>query len=349
MHLALRLHRACAIVFLAAVAAQAYTAGLAVFGVTKFTSHAILGYLTLVGASLLLALTLLARIPRPGRMLAASVLLLTILQPVLALAPRSRAPVLSALHPVNALLIFALAIRMARRATPRVLLPASEAPALGALILLLGLVMSGSAKAQSTAAASVPERSGRRAIMPRAREIALAKSAAPPAVSDSATVFVLTDRGWEEAVRGTNGVACHVNRSWLESVEPHCFDAEAAATIMPMEMRRTELLHQGRSPAEADPDHADGLAPGRFRVPRRPALSWMMSAAQRLISDDGRAVGAWRPHLMVYYPFLTAADLGLGANQDARGAILVDPGRPTANLMVIVRDFIEPPPAALSP
>jgi hypothetical protein len=184
--------------------------------------------------------------------------------------------------------------------------------------------------------------SGHRALLPREREIALARSAAPPAVSDSATVYVLGASGWEIAVPGSNGVACHVNRSWVESLEPHCYDAEGAATILPMELRRTELLHQGRSVAEADRDIAAGLAAGRFRLPRRLVMSYMMSAAQQLVGDDGRPVGAWRPHLMIFFPSLTAAELGLGANQDPRAAILVDPGKPTANVMIIVREFIQP-------
>jgi len=197
-----------------------------------------------------------------------------------------------------------------------------------------------------TAQGAATGQSGRRRLLPRSEEITLARSAAPPSASDSATIYVLSDSGWQVAVKGTNGVHCHVNRTWVESLEPHCFDAEAAATIMQIEMRRTELLHAGRSLEEARADIAQGMAEGRFRVPKRPAMSYMMSGAQRLIGDDGRPVGKWRPHLMIYYPYLTAADLGLGPNQDPRSAILVDPGLPTANIMVIVRDFMQPQVAA---
>jgi hypothetical protein len=208
----------------------------------------------------------------------------------------------------------------------------------GSLTLLAMGIAVGAAPGQS----EVAGRSGRRALLPRDREIALARSAAPPAISDSATIYVLGDSGWAIAVPGANGVACHVNRSWVASLEPHCYDAEAAATILPMELRRTELLHQGRSLDEANREVAEGLASGRFRVPRRLAMSYMMSSAQQLIADDGRTVGGWRPHVMIFFPYLTAAELGLGPNQDPRAAMLVDPGTPTANVMVIVREFIEP-------
>ncbi len=46
---------------------------------------------------------------------------------------------------------------------------------------------------------AAPSRSGRRSLLHRTDEIALARSAAPAAVSDSATVYVLTDSGYTVA------------------------------------------------------------------------------------------------------------------------------------------------------
>jgi len=109
---------------------------------------------------------------------------------------------------------------------------------------LLTLLTLGFAVGAAIGQAAGAGQSGRRALLPPAREIALARSAAPPEISDSATIYVLGENNWEIAVRGSNGVACHVNRSWVASLEPHCFDAEGAATILLMELRRTELLHQ---------------------------------------------------------------------------------------------------------
>src|SRR5688500_9387403 len=110
------------------------------------------------------------------------------------------------------------------------------------------------AEGQSAAAG----RTGPRALLPREREIALARSAAPAAASRDATVMVLTERGFEVAVQGTGGVTCVVNRSHPESLEPHCFDAEGSATVLPMELRRTELLRDGRSTEEIDREIAAG-------------------------------------------------------------------------------------------
>ncbi|MGH7537520.1 MAG: hypothetical protein ACREMF_02710 [Gemmatimonadales bacterium] len=183
---------------------------------------------------------------------------------------------------------------------------------------------------------------GPRPHLPREREIALARSAAPATLADSATIWVLSGGQYEIAVRGTTGAACYVSRSWIESVEPHCYDAEGAATILPMAMRQIELLIQGRTPAEADREIAERLAAGRYRLPRRPAVSYMMSSGQELVADDGRRVGNWQPHLMIYFPFLTGADLGLGKEGDLSAAVVVDPGTPRSNLMIVVRKFVDP-------
>ncbi|MGH7517343.1 MAG: hypothetical protein ACREOC_07720 [Gemmatimonadales bacterium] len=204
-----------------------------------------------------------------------------------------------------------------------------------AVAVLLGV---GPSAAQSKTAGQA----GPRRLLPRAEEIALARSAAPAEVSKDATVWVFTDSGYAVAEKGTNGVACYVGRSWVESIEPHCFDAEGAATILPMEMRTVELRHRGMSHEEVEREIATGLSSGRFRTPRRPALSWMLSGAQQLVDDDGRPVGQWRPHLMIYYPYLTAAELGLGPVPDLNSAVLVDGGTPTSNLMIVTREFVQP-------
>lgn len=193
-----------------------------------------------------------------------------------------------------------------------------------------------------TAQDSVSTRAGRRALLPRDVEIALARSAAPPSVSDSARVLVLTDSAYVVAVAGSNGVTCLVNRSWRHSVEPHCYDAEGAATVMAIEVRRNELRHRGVDEPAIERELADGLASGRFRMPRRPAMSYMMSAGQLLYGDDGRRVGPWRPHLMIYYPYLTNADVGLPTRPDMRVGMVSSGGAPDATLILIMPAFVTP-------
>jgi len=196
------------------------------------------------------------------------------------------------------------------------------------------------------AQASGAGRPGARPLLPPEVEIPLARSAAPTSVSAGARVYIFTDHGFELADSGSSDVACMVNRSWPASLEPECFDREAARTIMRLEMERTELYHQGASRQEADRVIADGLADGTFRLPSRMAVVYMMSAGQRLVSDDGRAVGKWRPHLMIYSPYLTNAAVGHHAEPGLAGGLVVDSGLPTANLMVVVPDFVPAPEAS---
>jgi hypothetical protein len=54
-------------------------------------------------------------------------------------------------------------------------------------------------------------------LMDRNAAIALARSAAPEGISKDASVLVLTPKGWETGVKGTNGFVCMVGPSWTAS------------------------------------------------------------------------------------------------------------------------------------
>jgi len=189
-----------------------------------------------------------------------------------------------------------------------------------------------------------PARTGRRTPLPRAQEVALARSAAPASVSDSATIWVFTDSGYVVAATGSNGVACYVSRSWPQSLEPHCFDAEGAATILRIHMKEVELLHRGTTVTETDRVVGEQLASGALRLPRRPAMSYMMSGGQHLINDNGRPIGNWRPHIMIYYPYLEATDLYRGATDMAAGTV-AGAGSATSSIVFLAADFVRVKPS----
>ena len=205
------------------------------------------------------------------------------------------------------------------------------------VVLVLALVPS-----LAGAQAATSSRPGKRALLPAGQEIALARSAAPAEVSRDATIYVLTDTGYAVAVPGSNGNACLVDRGWPDSLEPQCFDPEARATIMQTSLAQMAGIQQGRAAEAIDRELAEGLRSGRFRLPTRPAMSYMMSSAQRLIGDDGRPAGNWQPHLMLFMPYITSEQLGLGGTPNPAAGIVVDSGKPTANLMVIVKKFVDP-------
>ena len=66
-----------------------------------------------------------------------------------------------------------------------------------------------------------------------------------------------------------------------------------------------------------------------------------MSSEQVLYDDEGRKVGRWKPHLMIYYPHLTSADVGLGGKPSTEAAVVVDPGKALSNIMIVVRSFTD--------
>lgn len=173
-------------------------------------------------------------------------------------------------------------------------------------------------------------------------EVRLARSAAPPAVSQHAKVWVLSDGMYEVAEEGTTDVECMVARSRPGSREPICYDAEGARTMLPMEIRRTELRLAGTPPDEIDRIIAEGVGRGEFAIPRRPAMAYMLSSGQRLVAEDGREVGSWYPHLMLYVPYLTAADVGLSGPPSIGAGMVFNEGEPTAHLIVVVREFVDP-------
>jgi hypothetical protein len=55
---------------------------------------------------------------------------------------------------------------------------------------------------------------GRRALLPHAEEIALARSGAPASISTAARIYVFTDYGFVVADSGASDAGCRVNRSW---------------------------------------------------------------------------------------------------------------------------------------
>jgi hypothetical protein len=93
-------------------------------------------------------------------------------------------------------------------------------------------------------------------------EVALARSAAPAAISDGAEVLVLGKEGYRSVAKGGNGFVCLVERSFSADVD---FPAVKSAWA------KKELMEPG-----------DG------------AMSYMMSKGQYL-GDDPQS---WHPHLM---------------------------------------------------
>ena len=186
-------------------------------------------------------------------------------------------------------------------------------------------------------------RNGPRATLARANEIALARTAAPAAISAKARVWVWQGDRYVVADSGQSAINCYVGRPWSTSLEPHCFDEEAVRTIMPILMRKTELYATGKNDADVDREIASGLLTGKFKLPQRPAVTFMMSASQKLVTGDGQNVGAWEPHLMIYYPYLKAEEAGIPGFVPGVGFV-ENPGHALATLVVPLKTFVNAQP-----
>ncbi len=155
----------------------------------------------------------------------------------------------------------------------------------------------------------------------RNAEIALARSAAPEAISRDATILVLGRHGYETAVKGKNGFVCAVERGWMGPFNgedaanfwnpkirgPICFNPPAARSILPLTYKRTEMILAGKSKAQII-DALRAADETKELPPLEPgAMSYMMSKDQYL-TDGGDH--HWMAHLMFYTPLMDGAVWG---------------------------------------
>ena len=198
---------------------------------------------------------------------------------------------------------------------------------LGAVVLLLA-GRAGVCRAQGEAAQNPNDSASRFSrMMPlaqylitdRATEIAVAKSAAPAAISDHADVWILGRHGYEIAVRGTNGFACMVERAWTSDFdepdfmnptarEPTCFNAAAARTILPRIVVKTRLAFAGVPKEQMVDSIRAAYARHELPLPARGAMSYMMSKETYF----GPYYGHGGPHLMFYFPRTDSLAWGAG-------------------------------------
>src|SRR5260370_31319855 len=95
-------------------------------------------------------------------------------------------------------------------------------------------------------------------LMDRDAEIALARSAAPDAISHDASVIVLTRHGYETAVQGKNGWVCWVGRGWMAMFDhpefwnpkapaAKCINSPAVRSVLPYPYKPTQFMLAGQS------------------------------------------------------------------------------------------------------
>lgn len=151
----------------------------------------------------------------------------------------------------------------------------------------------------------------------RAEEIALARTAAPSAISAHAEVLVLDAHGYTTAVNGKNGFVCLVERSWNADFVnpvfwnpgvrgPNCFNPAAARSVLPHELERTRWALEGLSIPQMIARTKAEIAANTYQLPEPGAMSFMLSKEGIL----GNKATHWHPHLMFFVANIPDADFG---------------------------------------
>jgi hypothetical protein len=179
---------------------------------------------------------------------------------------------------------------------------------LSAFMLVGGLSAPGPAEAQDAKQPYASMAPVDEYLMARDAEVALARSAAPDAISRDATVLALGRLGYETAIKGKNAFLHMVERSWTAPIDdpdfwnprlraPICLNAAAAHSYLPRTIKKTELILAGRTKAQMieaivaaiDKKELPEMEPG--------AMCYMLSKQGYLSSRDGH----WHPHLMFFF------------------------------------------------
>jgi hypothetical protein len=143
----------------------------------------------------------------------------------------------------------------------------------------------------------------------RNTEIALARSAAPKAVSQDADILVLGRYGFETAVKGKNGFGCVVERSWMQPFDnpefwnpdlrlPLCLNPQGARSHLPLNAKTTELALKGLTKAEISDAIKRAFDKNELPLPESGSMCYMMSKQQNFGPKYGNA----DPHLMFWFP-----------------------------------------------
>jgi hypothetical protein len=188
-------------------------------------------------------------------------------------------------------------------------------------VMMSILLLAGAARAEGASSYPVMAPAARYRMADAKTEIALARTAAPPSISAAATVLVLGQRGYEVAVKGSNGFVCFIERSWTAGVDdpvfwdpkiraPNCFNPAAARTVLPMYLRRTQWVLAGLSRAEIVARSRAAVGAGRIVAPAPGAFSFMLSRQGNL--GDPAGGGPWLPHVMFFISHGQAAAWGAG-------------------------------------
>jgi hypothetical protein len=186
----------------------------------------------------------------------------------------------------------------------------------------------------------------------RDTEIAMARSAAPEAITRDATIMVLGEHGYVTAAEGKNGFVCMVERSWMSPEDsptfwdpklrgPICFNPPAARSILPVTFERTKLALAGKSKSEIIAANKRAYDQKELPPLEAGSMSYMMSKSGYLTESGGNLA-----HIMVYTPHASPATWGDGV---PNSPVLLNPqfkdAEPIDVWVIAVGKWSDGPPA----
>jgi hypothetical protein len=205
-----------------------------------------------------------------------------------------------------------------------------------ACAVLVGMALAGGAAAQAPAGVGQPRPLGPLTAMSAEEQARLALSTAPPEVSGRASVYVLGARGYTRVRAGSNGFSCLIERDFLDTVEPVCYDAEGSATTLLARFHREELRARGLSDDEVKRRIEAGYREGRLIAPRKPGIVYMLAPEQWSWNPGLKRAWNAPPHFMLYAPYATQADMG--GSPGPNTPIIDKPGQPDALMIIMAPD-----------
>lgn len=191
-------------------------------------------------------------------------------------------------------------------------------------------------------------------LMDRDAEIALARSAAPEAISRDATILVLGRHGYETVVEGKNGFVCHVQRAWMSPLDspefwnpkgraPICLNPQAVRSILPIIYKQTEIAVTTQSKAQIIEWLKKAYAQKELPPLEPGAMSYMMSK-EAYLTDQGSHNLA---HVMFYTPIMDGANWGADVPNSPVALLQKGPPEPFSLFIVPVGKWSDGTPAPL--
>ena len=172
-------------------------------------------------------------------------------------------------------------------------------------------------------------------------EMRLALSAGPLSVSTGADIYLMTNRGFERVTEGDNGFACLVVRSAQNKSQlaPHCLNSYAVESVLPAFLREAELQAKGMSADDINAELSRQWGGGELPLPSGPAYAYMMSEGQVLGPNGGN----FRPHFMLYMPYVTNEDIGGDPQNMALPFVGPYENHPLSTVVILMEEFVSLP------